>query len=291
LPAVGAYQAKSMRILVTLWQHRELVWNLVKRELKTRYKASVLGFVWSVAKPLLLTLVLLIVFSFIVPFRLRNPGLPFVLHLLAGVLAWTFFAGALMESLFSILANANLIKKVQVAAAVFPAATVLSNLVHFLLALVVLFAFMIGFRVPFTPYLILLPIGIVLQTLLIFSLALLVSALNVFYRDVTSITEVALNLWFYVTPIFYALYHVQDKVAERYSNGLFLLYFFYLWNPMTSIVVFYRRVLYHAVLTPTEFDDVSLTYFLIIAGCLIALLFLVASKVFQHYSRSFADEL
>lgn len=280
-----------MHIAVILWQSRELVWNLVKRELKTRYKSSVLGFVWSVAKPLLLTLVLLLVFSFIVPFRLRNPGLPFVLHLLAGVLAWMFFASTLMESLYSILSNANLIKKVKVPAAVFPAATVLANLVHFLLALIVLFAFMVAFRIPFSPYIALLPIGIVLETLLIFSLALLVSALNVFYRDVTSITEVALNLWFYVTPVFYALYHVQDKVGEHYSNGLFLLYFFYLWNPMTPIVVFYRRVLYHAVLTPPEFNDASLVAFLIIAACLITLCFLVASKVFQRYSRSFADQL
>jgi len=285
------YQVGSMRILVTLWQSRELVWNLIKRELKTRYKASVLGFVWSVAKPLLLTLVLLLVFSLILPFPLRNPGLPFVLHLLAGVMAWMFFAGTLMESLYSILSNANLIKKIQVPAVVFPAATVLANLVHFLLALIVLFAFMVGFGIPFSPYLVLMPIGIVLQTLLIFSLALLVSSLNVFYRDVTSITEVVLNLWFYVTPIFYALYHVQDKVAQRYSDGLFFLYFFYLWNPMTPIVVFYRRVLYHTVLTPPEFDDASLVYFLIIATCLIALCFLVASRVFQHYSRSFADEL
>ena len=107
----------------TLWQNRELLWTLVKRDLKVRYKASVLGFFWSFCKPLLLTLVLLTVFSNIPKFNLRAPDLPFVMHLLVGVLAWSFFSGAVNDGMFSILNNADLVKKVKLPAEVLPAAT------------------------------------------------------------------------------------------------------------------------------------------------------------------------
>jgi len=122
------------------------LWSLTLRELKARYRGSVLGFVWSFVNPLLLLLVYSFVFTFVMPAS-HDPRIePFALFMFCGILPWTWFSSSLLESSNSLIAGGNLIKKVLFPAEVLPIVSVLANMVHFLLGLLVLGAFMIGFR-------------------------------------------------------------------------------------------------------------------------------------------------
>nr|HPK02392.1 ABC transporter permease [Candidatus Sumerlaeota bacterium] len=222
---------------------RNLLVNLVRRDLTLRYRSTVLGFFWSFVKPLALTAIFYIVFTYVLRIPLREARVPFVLHLLTGMLAWTFFAGATGEAMDVILANANLIKKVRLPLAVFPLATVCSHLVHFFLALLVLVGLLIVADLPPTPAILLvLPIA-ALQFLLVLAVAFVLSALNVFYRDIASVWEVLTTAWFYATPIIYPVYMALEEIDRRGWGWLRLPY---LANPMTPLVLAYRRVLLYA---------------------------------------------
>ena len=280
-------------MIAEMWQSRELVWNLVKRDLKTRYKSSVLGFFWSFAKPLLLMLILWFVFTTVIrlpQFKIRNPGFPFALHLLTGVLAWTFFSGGLIESMYSVYVNANLVKKVKLNAAVFPVSSILSNLVNYVLALLVLFVFMVFYRAPFTPYIFLLPVVILVQTFLMITFSLFLSSLYVFYRDVGSILEIILSGWFYATPIIYPFWLAEQQIE---SSGRLpsWIYYIYILNPLTPIIAAYRRLLFHPLLEPPEMPDACLLYYLLYTFLLSCLLYIIFKRVFKRHAMRFADEL
>src|SRR5262249_7529195 len=150
--------------------------------------------------------------------------------MLCGILVWNFTAGACAEAMHVILANANLIKKVKLPLVVFPVATVISHLVHFGLALMVLVALLIMAGLPPTPaYFWLLPL-MALHFVLTLSVAMILAALNVFYRDIVSVWEVLSTAWFYATPVIYPVYQVSDKLKERgWPNWWLDLYLF---NPM-----------------------------------------------------------
>jgi lipopolysaccharide transport system permease protein len=274
-----------------MWKSRELVWNLVKRDLKTRYKSSVLGFFWSFGKPLFLMLILWFVFTTVIrlpQFNERNPGMPFTLHLLTGILVWSFFTGGLMDAMHSIYANSNLVKKVKLNAAVFPVSSVLANLVNHLLALLVLFCFMIAFRAPFPWYIFLLPFVILLQTFFMIALSLLVSSLYIFYRDISSIVEILLTGWFYATPIIYPFWLAEDAITGRLGRTF---YYLYLLNPITPIVVAYRRLLFHSLLNPPEMPDACVLYYLLYTLLLSGLFYILFRRLFRYYALRFADEL
>jgi len=280
-------------MIAEMWQSRELVWNLVKRDLKTRYKSSVLGFFWSFAKPLLLMLILWFVFTTVIrlpQFKIRNPGFPFALHLLTGVLAWTFFSGGLIESMYSVYVNANLVKKVKLNAAVFPVSSILANLVNYVLALLVLFVFMVFYRAPFTPYIFLLPVVILVQTFLMITFSLFLSSLYVFYRDVGSILEIILSGWFYATPIIYPFWLAEQQIE---SSGRLpsWIYYIYILNPLTPIIAAYRRLLFHPLLEPPEMPDACLLYYLLYTFLLSCLLYIIFKRVFKRHAMRFADEL
>ncbi len=269
-------------------QSHELLSNLVKRDLKARYKSTVLGFFWSVAKPLLIMLILWIVFSRIVRIELRDPEVPFALHLLCGILPWMYLTSALTESMYSILANSELVKKARLPLEVFPLSSVISNLIHFLLALLVLFGFLFAFGTRLTPWILLLPFAIILQTFFLFGIALIISSLFVFYRDVSSIMEVILTGWFYVTPIIYPIYLAQNKLQEMDMSWAFVLI---MLNPMTPFVVLYRWIFLAADFSQPELSLSFLLFYLLMAFITSCILFMIGRAVFRHYGRKFADEL
>lgn len=291
-----------------IWRSRELIFTLVKRDLKVRYKSSALGFLWSFGRPLFLMIVITAVFSTLVGIRAGHPLLPYPLHLLAALLPWMFFAGSTSESLFSILGNANVVKKVWLPGEVFPASTVIGQLIHFALALSVLAVFVLGYavfgRIPhghegegqalgmlMVPgwEIVLLPFLVALQTLFTFGICLILSALNVFYRDTSSIAEIVLSAWFYVTPIIYPANFARVELAEK---GLTGVYWLYLCNPMTPIILAYRRILFGPIFrhAPEVSDDTILKGLCISLASTVFLLFL-GMRLFQRMSRRFADEL
>lgn len=268
-------------------RQRELLMSLVKRDLKVRYKDSVLGFFWSLCRPLVLMLILSVVFSVFV----RIPvGVPYPIFLLTGLLPWMFFAASLTEASFSLLANAPLIKKVSLDAALFPVSGIVGNLIHLALAFVVyllfLFYYGFGFRLDWW---IVLP-AVAIQTILCLALCLLASALNVWYRDVGSIVELGLTCWFYASPVLYPLPMALTQIDASFPEQAWLLRTLYLLNPITPVMALYRRAFLFEG-DRAELTDSELALWTGIAAVVTALLAWLCWRVFERRRPYFADQL
>ncbi len=223
-----------------LWSYRELVWTLVVRDLKVRYKNSMLGFLWSLLNPLLLMLVFTVVFTVMLP-SLETPRFP--VFVLSALLPWNFFSSSVLSGVNAITGNGHLIKKVYFPREILVISSVLANLVNLLLALPVLFVLMAVMGVPFTPVLLYLPVIMFVQLIFTIGIVLILSTTNVFYRDVSVIMEVVMQAWFFLTPVFYSV----DLLPEIATIGTLVLpirRLLYILNPMASIVASYRSVLY-----------------------------------------------
>lgn len=266
-----------IRRLVELYQYRELLRNLVIRDLKVRYKNSLLGVMWSLLNPLLMTLVFTVVFTLMVPSSVEK----FPVFFMCGFLPWSFFTTSVSAATASIVGNAGLIKKVYFPREILPIADVLSNLVHFLVALVVLFLMMAIFRVPLTPAVLMLPAIILAEVFFITGMAFFLSTANVFYRDTQHILQIVLQAWFFLTPIFYPITILPES---KVILGVTVNVQFWLrrLNPMASLVASYQDVLYWGV--PTGLDFFLRT----LVTCVVVLI--VGYLVFCRYSRVFGEE-
>src|SRR5262245_50391361 len=219
-----------------LFRYRALIQSLVARELKARYRGSVLGFLWSFVNPLLLLGVYTFVFTVVMP-GARGVGVgrePYALFMFCAFLPWTWFSAALLESSTVLITGGNLIRKVLFPAEVLPTVTVLSTFVHFCLGLPILAAFFLYYGVPITLVdLAWFPVVVAVQLVLTLGLALLVSVLTVRYRDVRDLLANGLTLWFFATPI---VYHLTDAPASvRPWLNL---------NPFTHLAMAYQEVLF-----------------------------------------------
>jgi ABC-type polysaccharide/polyol phosphate export permease len=217
-----------------LVRYRALIQGLVVRDLKARYRGSVLGFLWSFLNPLLLLLIYTFVFTIVMPTD-RGAGLqPFSLFLFCGILPWTWFSSSLLESSNVLIAGANLIRKVLFPAEVLPIVTVLAGLVHFLLGLPILAAFILYFRVPIVwTDLLWLPLIIAVQLVLTMGFALMLSAVTVHFRDVRDLLTNLVTIWFFATPIVYPLTRPPENVRRLLEL-----------NPFTHLAVAYQAVLF-----------------------------------------------
>jgi len=217
--------------LRTLVRYRLLIQSLVGRELKARYRGSVLGFFWSFVNPLLLLLTYGLVFTYMLPVPRSGALEPYFLFLFCGILPWTWFSASLLESSTVLITGGNLIKKVLFPAEVLPVVTVVANLVHFLFGLPILLLFLAWKgRLGWTA--LLLPVPLLIQLVLTLGLALFVSALTVHFRDIQNILSHVLHLWFFATPVLYA-YPPAGPL-----HALLRL------NPMTHLVVAYQEALF-----------------------------------------------
>jgi homopolymeric O-antigen transport system permease protein len=215
-----------------LYRHRALVESLVSRELKARYRGSVLGFLWSFVNPLLLLLTYGLVFTYMLPVQKSPDVEPYFVFLFCGILPWTWFAAALGESAGVIIASGNLIKKVLFPAEVLPTVTVIANLVHFLLGLPILLA-MLAWKGKLAWTIVFLPLPIAVQFVLSLGMALFLSALTVHFRDIQSILAHVLHLWFWATPVLYSYADVHGPLRQALRL-----------NPMTHVLVMYQQVLF-----------------------------------------------
>jgi lipopolysaccharide transport system permease protein len=216
-----------------LIRYRALIRSLVSRELKARYRGSLLGFLWSFANPLLLLLTYTLVFTFVLPNR--DPSIqPYWLFLFCGILPWTWFQASLAESSGVIISSGNLIKKVLFPAEVLPTVSVLTNLVHFLLGLPILLVFL-AFQHRLGWIALALPLPMLVQFVLSLGLALFLSALTVHFRDILNILTHVLHLWFFATPIIYSYAMLPETSLLRRALRL---------NPMTHVVVTYQQMLF-----------------------------------------------
>jgi lipopolysaccharide transport system permease protein len=225
--------------LAEVWQYRELLINLTIRDLKVRYKNSVLGIAWSLLNPILMMLVFTVVYAVMLA-QAKKPD--YAAFILCGLLPWNFFSGSIMGGTGSIVNNAYLIKKVYFPRVVLPTSIMLSNLVNFLVALPVYFVLGWLLGVPFTPYVLFLPIVIAVEMIFIEGVSLLLSSVNVFYRDVQQVMEVVILAWFFLTPV---IWDAGDLSPSRTILGVPVQRLIYILNPMASIVATYRDILYY----------------------------------------------
>jgi len=265
--------------LAELFRYRDLVRNLVVSELKARYKNSVLGFVWSLLNPLGMMVVFTLVFGVLWP---NNQIEKYPLFLLCGLLPWNYFSASVVSSMNSIVGNGSLIKKVYFPREVLPIATVLAQLANFLLAFIVLFAVLLIFRSNLSPWLWLLPVIILIQTAFALGIALILSTLNVFYRDTAIVMEVLMLAWFFLTPIFYSIKQLPTHYAFLGMN-LDVHRIAYIVNPMASLVNMYRDMLYYGYRTDPDF------FFRTAATALVILAF--GYWFFIRYSSRFGEEV
>ena len=275
--------------------YRELLVGMTRKELKIKYKNSILGFAWSLLNPLLYLVVFYIAFV-----KILGSGVPeFPIFLLSGLLVWNLFSTALGAACSSVVANAGLVKKVAFPREILPLAAVGSMLVHFFLQSLVLFSVIaILLRPVAWEYVALLPLALVALLLLTGALGIFLSATNVYLRDTQHFLELALLAWFWVTPIVYGFMTIGRR--ESLFSKLYML------NPVTPIVLIFQRALYAKLDNPkaptTALDPKAnqilphwhLTGYLGYLGysfAIGAIMLVIAIAVFGRSEANFAEEL
>jgi ABC-type polysaccharide/polyol phosphate export permease len=257
--------------LANLVRYRGLIWSLVARELKARYRGSVFGFLWSFVNPLLLLLIYTFVFTTIIPNQVEGVQ-PFALFMFCGILPWTWFSTSLSDASGSLIAGGNLIKKVLFPAEVLPIVNVLANMVHFFFGLTILVAFLVMYRrYPSPSDLLWFPVAVLVQLVFASALALLLAALTVHFRDIRDILANVLTLWFFATPIIYP--HFQPNV-QKFKP-------FFNLNPFTHLAIAYQEILF--------FGRIGHWKWLLALGVASVALFLACYWVFDRLRDSFAE--
>jgi lipopolysaccharide transport system permease protein len=213
----------------TIYFSRQVLWDMVKMQFKAKYAASMLGVSWAILTPILITMAINFVFTVV----FKREEKHFELFLLSGLLPWTFFSVSLSEGTSSILDKVRLLRQFNVPKEFLPLSCVLANFLNFLLGLLIVFPLFLIFnhRLPFLlPFLI---ITLFLHLLFTIGLGVLLSALNIFFRDIGHLLPIVLMFWFWITPVFYAV----EMIPLRYRWVVD-------FNPIVPYIVSYRDVLF-----------------------------------------------
>ena len=253
--------------LSELIHYKDLLHNLVVRDLTVRYKRSVLGFCWSMLNPLLNTIVLTIVFSTIFRFEVKN----FIIYLLSGYQLWNFFAQTTLLSSHCLLNNGPLFKKIYIPKPIFVISIVISNMVNLALALIPLFILLPILGNGFHLALMFLPVPILFAVMFTLGISFILSATAVFFHDIIDMYQIFLMPWMYLTPIVYPV----DIIPKKYLPILKL-------NPMFYIVECFRSPIFQGELPNLEICGLG---FLVAAACLAIgyLVFSRLSDLFVYY--------
>jgi lipopolysaccharide transport system permease protein len=255
---------------IEMWfvEYRELIKILTISDLKVKYQSSVLGFAWSMLNPLLLMLVLYFVFSNV--FKATQDH--FALFMLIGIISWRFLANGTISSISSIVGKSSLVTKIYIPRKVLVLSTVLSAFISSLLEFIVLVPLLIILGAGLSPYLLLFPLIHIAYFFIVYGISLILAALYVYFRDLTQIWDVLMQIGFFLSPIVYPL----STVPPEYMA-------YYMLNPITVIIQMYRDVLlYHQMPSAWEL------FFTLATGVVILL---VGSAIFEKLERRFAEEI
>lgn len=257
-----------MALFKELYNYREMIFMMVRRDLRGRYQASVLGFLWTFINPLLQFVVYAVIFSVVLP----NDIDKYYLFLFVAFIPWFFLSTSIPVGSQCIISQTNLVQKIYFPRIVLPISITLTGFVNMLLSELVVFAVLILSGVGLSKHILALPIVMVIQLMFVLGIVLILSALTVYFRDLAHIMDIVVMAWFYMTPIVYA----PDMIADRFPIVLAL-------NPMAGIISSYRDILYYQ--RWPQFSSLTL-----------AVLFGVATMIFgtiifQRLQRGFAEEL
>ncbi len=273
LIVIGAAGTWGGSGLKELWYYRELLYFLALRDVKVRYKQTLLGVIWVVMQPLLMTLIFTVFLGVLA--RVPANGKPYPLVVYTGLLPWTFFSSALLGCTYSLVGNANLITKVYFPRILIPAASIAARLLDLAISCVIMlgllsyYRFVAHFPLTVTWQFALMPVVLGLLILFTLGLGLLISALNVKYRDVSVALPVLIQLWMFVSPVIY----LSDLVPVRFRIYYFL-------NPLAGLIDGVRSILLGGALN---------TFALAVSGLATLILLVLGAVVFRRAERNFAD--
>lgn len=261
--------AEMIKTIKELYDYREMIYSLIQKELRGKYKGSVLGFLWSLLIPLFQLVVYTIVFSVF----MRSGIEKFYIFLFVALIPWLFFNSCIMGGATSILQQKNLVEKIYFPRMVLPLAYSISYFINMLLSFIIVFAAVLisGIGINFS-IIWFLPVIMLIEFVMGVGGALLFSALTVYFRDLEYILNILTMAWMYMTPILYPI----DMVPERVQP---LLY----WNPMTAVIIAYRDILYYQKAPEMQ----TLIYAVIWGGALLV----TGWAVFQKLQKNFVEEL
>jgi len=251
-----------------LWAFRDLLWILMMRDIKLRYKQTLLGVVWVVLQPLVSSLIFAVIFGRFA--GLPSNGVPYLLFVFAAIMPWNLFSGALQRAGNSLIGDSKLISKVYFPRIMIPIASSAAVLVDFGVAFVFMIALLVVFGVPFTLNILALPVLLVITLIISFGVSMFFSALNVYYRDFMYALPFIVQVWMYATPVVYSANLVPAPLRP-----------FFAVNPMVGVVDGFRW----ALLGVGEFPLIPLTLSVVIG----IIVFLGSIAVFQRVERQFAD--
>lgn len=256
-------------LINNLYSYRQLLKSNVKKDIRGKYKGSFLGILWSFVNPLLMTLVYAIVF----PFLLKSTEPHYVTFIVVGILPWTYFTNTILISMGSIIGNGGIIKKVYFPREILPISVNVSGLINFLISCLIIFIFLICSGIGFSFYILFLPLIILTEFILLQGIAFIVSAIEVYVRDLEYIVSFIINMLFYATPILYAATFFENSVLK----------YVIMLNPMATIVTCYRDILFYQSMP--HIKSLLVVLFASILLCYIGF------KIFKKLERNFAEEV
>lgn len=257
-----------------VWNYRELLFFLIWRDVKVRYKQTALGALWAILQPVMTMVVFTVFFGRLA--KIGSDGLPYPIFSYAGLLPWTFFAHGISTASQGLVHSSNLIRKVYFPRLILPISQVLSGLVDFAVASTILVAMMFYYGITPTAAIVYLPLLLLLALATSLGIGMWFAALNVEYRDVRYVVPFLMNLWLFVTPVIYPWSRVAEKLAEKGIPG-----WIYGLNPMAGVVEGFRWALLGTGRRPDA---------VLIPSVIITLVLLVSGAFyFRRMERTFAD--
>lgn len=259
---------KFVEKIKEIYAYRHMLKTLVKQDIRGRYKGSVFGFLWTLLNPLLLLAVYSIVFQFI--FKLDIEAYP--IYLFVALMPWTTFANTIAVGTNSVVSNAAILKKVYFPREILPLASVISNMINYLFSFVIILIALLIAGIGYSWYILFLPVLLIIQAVFTLGITLVLSAGNVYIRDIQYIMNPIMMIWMYATPILYKV----DMVPEKYLT-------LYKLNPMVHLVEGYRAILYYKAM-----PDLKMLGIVFLASLVLLILGWV---IFARLQRRFAEEV
>lgn len=255
--------------LVELIKYRELLFSFAIREIKIRYKQTLFGIGWAVIQPFAMMVIFTVIFSRFLHFE--SEGYPYPIFSYSALLFWTFFASSISFGPDAMIRMAELIRKIYFPREIIPVAAVFAAFIDMLIASLIFFVMMLAYEVPFSWYLLYIPLLVLIQIFFTIGVVFILGALNVFYRDIRHGIPFLIQLWMYATPIVFSM----DKVPEKFRHIYVGI------NPMAGLIDSYRKVILHQL--PPD-----MTYLATIVPVSVVIL-VIALRFFKRVEGNFSD--
>lgn len=257
-----------MNIFKNLYEYRELLKTSVKKDVRGKYKNSVLGILWSFLNPLLQIAVYALVFPLITNSNEAN----YTVFVCCGLIPWTFFASGITRSAFTMIENGNIIKKVYFPREILSISVVTSEMVNFIISTIIILAFVLGYGLGITKYVLFYPLIVLVEYILLIGISFIVSSITVFFRDLQHFITVLIQLLFYATPIVYSIKSIPEDFKWIIQ-----------YNPMTYIIIAFRDIFYYKRMP--DIQSLMIVLAISIGICILGYL------LFNKLQKKFAEEL